>query len=152
RLRASRWGQYLHVRSASFLVCGISLSDSGRSQRRSASHAVMLRLLATPGFPPSRAGLRAPYGPPLALAPVHPGCSQRRSASRCHAAAATRRGSKPCDYAKTHTALWASLGFWLRSGLSPLLRAPPRFSLPLLQLEDLPLALAQLQLLFGRLL
>ena len=50
---------------------------------------------ATPGFPPSRAGLRGAYAPSLALAPVHPGCFARLRASLRRPADRPRRAASP---------------------------------------------------------
>ena len=90
--------------------------------------AVTLRLFAARGFAPSQAKpASAARRLGFPFAPLHPRCSRRLRASALSRCEASATEIKPSDCAKTHPALRASLGFWLRSGLTLLLPASPRF-------------------------
>ena len=84
---------------------------------------------ATRGFPAVRNTTTRAFGPPwfLFLTPVHPRCSARLRASRCHAAARARPGRFRCDSGWSPGRLAALRSPSLRSKL-PCAR-PPRFSL-----------------------
>ena len=84
---------------------------------------------ATRGFPAVRNTTTRAFGPPwfLFLTPVHPRCSARLRASRCHAAARARPGRFRCDSGWSPGRLAALCSPLLRSKL-PCAR-PPRFSL-----------------------
>ena len=84
---------------------------------------------ATRGFPAVRNTTTRAFGPPwfLFLTPVHPRCSARLRASRCHAAARARPGRFRCDSGWSPGRLAALCSPTLPSKL-PSAR-PPRFSL-----------------------